>query len=188
MSRESVTRLLGEWERGEADDLDQILPLIYDQLHRQAEIYMSGERTDHTIQATALVHEAYLKLVDQDKVTWQGRRHFLAVASLAMRRLLVDHARSRARVKRGGDLEKVPLTIALPIANDRSADEIVMIDQLLEKLARFDPRAALVVEYRFFGGLSIEATAAAMQISSVTVKRAWRLARAWLQREMGLAH
>ena len=187
MSRDSVTRLLGEWERGETSNLDQILPLIYDELHQQAQIYMRAERSDHTIQATALVHEAYLKLVDQDRVAWQGRGHFMAVASLAMRRLLVDHARRRSRRKRGGDLNKVPLTAQLPITDDQRAEEIVLIDRLLEKLATFDSRAAKVVECRFFGGLSIDATATALETSTVTVKRTWRFAKAWLRREMDLA-
>ncbi|MFH1845116.1 MAG: sigma-70 family RNA polymerase sigma factor [bacterium] len=184
MNRESVTRLLGQWQQGDTRIVDRVLPLIYRELHRLARGHLQSERHNHTLQPTALVHEAYLKLVDQTQVSWQGRNHFLAVASLAMRRLLVDHARALAREKRGGDQEKLSLTASLPVASNDQAAEIVAIDELLEKLAGFDERAARVVECRFFGGLSIEDTAAALDISPMTVKRAWRLARAWLRREM----
>jgi len=184
MSRESVTQLLGQWQKGDTRIIDRVLPLIYQELHRMARGHLHSERHNHTLQPTALVHEAYLKLVDQTQVSWQGRNHFLAVASLAMRRLLVDHARALAREKRGGDKEKLSLTASLPIASNDQAAEIVAIDELLEKLAEFDERAARVVECRFFGGLSIEDTAAALDISPMTVKRAWRLARAWLKREL----
>ncbi len=184
MSDPSVTRLLEDLPDGDDRIVDQVLPLVYRELHRLARIHLHRERAGHTLQPTALVHEAYLRLVDQTQVTWQGRRHFLAVASLAMRRLLVDHARALAATKRGGDRERLPLTIGLSMAIDDRAEEIIAVDELLEKLAVFDERAARVVECRFFAGLSIEDTASALDLSPMTVKRAWRLARAWLRREL----
>jgi RNA polymerase sigma factor (TIGR02999 family) len=184
VSRESVTDLLGQWEHDSTRAVDRILPLVYDELRHLARHHMSHERSGHTLQTTALVHEAYLKLVDQKRVAWQGRNHFLAVASLAMRRLLVDHARGAARAKRGGGAKRLPLTLALPVADDGQADEIIAIDELLEKLAQVDERAARIVECRFFGGLSIAETSAALGMSPMTVKRSWRLARAWLRREL----
>jgi RNA polymerase sigma factor (TIGR02999 family) len=187
VNRRAVTTFLGRWERGETTDVDaaSVLPLVYDELRAVARRQLSAERPDHTLQATALVHEAYLRLVDQDAVAWKGRNHFLAVASLAMRRLLVDHARARRRNKRGGDAQKVPLTSTLPIAGGDPTDEIVAIDDLLTTLAGFDERAARVVECRYFAGLSIDETAAALGLSPMTVKRSWQLARAWLRKELG---
>ena len=186
MNRQAVTRFLERWDRGETGeaDVNAILPLVYDELKALARRQLGAERRDHTLQPTALVHEAYLRLVDQDQVAWRGRNHFLAVAALAMRRLLVDHARGRARAKRGGDAVKLSLTASLPVASDDQAAEIVAIDDLLATLAGFDERAARVVECRYFGGLSIEDTATALGVSPMTVKRSWQLARAWLRKEM----
>jgi len=168
-------------------DADTLLPLVYDELRRLARHHLRQERLDHTLQPTALVHEAYLKLADQTRAQWEGREHFLAVASLAMRRLLVDHARGRRRQRRGGGAPRLSLTAALPVADADAehAEEIVLVDQLLDTLAGFDARAARVVECRYFGGLSIEETATALGLSPMTVKRSWRVARAWLRREMG---
>jgi len=189
MNRLAVTTFLERWDRGEttAGDAGQIVPVVYEELRAMARRQLSSERPDHTLQPTALVHEAYLKLVDQDQVAWRGRNHFLAVASIAMRRLLVDHARGRAREKRGGGAAKVSLTASLPVANDDQAAEIMAIDDLLGTLAEFDERAARVVECRYFAGLSIEETATALGLSPMTVKRSWQLARAWLRKELGAA-
>jgi RNA polymerase sigma factor (TIGR02999 family) len=187
MSRSAVTQFLERWDRGEVApaDADGIVPVVYQELRAMARQQLRGERPDHTLQPTALVHEAYLKLVDQDQVAWRGRNHFLAVASIAMRRLLVDHARGRARQKRGGDAVKVSLTASLPVADEDQATEIMAVDDLLDTLADFDERAARVVECRYFAGLSIEETATALGLSPMTVKRSWQLARAWLRKELG---
>jgi RNA polymerase sigma factor (TIGR02999 family) len=182
--RTRVTEFLVRLDRGEPASADTILPAVYDELRRLANHHLGSERADHTLQTTALVHEAYLRLVDQNRVAWNGRRHFMAVASLAMRRLLVDHARSRGRAKRGGDVEMLALTESLPVAGPDRAAEIIALDELLETLLDFDERAARVVECRFFAGLSIEETAEALDVSPMTVKRSWRLARAWLRREL----
>lgn len=184
MSREAVTEILRRAGARDAAAIERLLPLVYDELRALAGRHLRGERADHTLQPTALVHEAYLKLVDQTRVDWRGRGHFMAVASMAMRRLLVDHARARGRKRRGGDAPKLSLSAALPVADDAQADEIVAVDRLLDALAGFDPRAAQVVECRFFGGLSIEETAAALELSPMTVKRSWRVARAWLRKEL----
>lgn len=187
MSREAVTDFLARLGADEPAAASELLPLVYEELRRLARHHLRAERPDHTLQPTALVHEAYLKLVDQTRVDWRGRGHFLAVASLAMRRLLVDHARARQRQRRGGGAPALTLGAALPVADTGQAEDIVALDQLLDTLAGFDARAARVVECRYFGGLSIEETAAALDIAPMTVKRAWRLARAWLRRELGEA-
>ncbi len=185
MSRELVTTFLDRWQREPGADAAEILPAIYDELRALARSYLARERIDHTLQPTALVHEAYLRLVDQERVSWRGRNHFLAVAAIAMRRLLVDHARGRRRDKRGGDAPKLSLTAAMPVADqDAMADEIVAVDDLLQTLAGFDARAAEVVQCRYFGGLTIEETAAALGLSPMTVKRSWQTARAWLRKEL----
>jgi RNA polymerase sigma-70 factor, ECF subfamily len=186
MSRRAVTTFLGRWQRGEVSgaDSEHILPAVYDELRAIARRQLRAERSDHTLQPTALVHEAYLRLVDQDSVDWQGRGHFLAVAATAMRRLLVDHARGKQRLKRGGDAPKVALTESLPVADRDPGAEIVAVDDLLETLAGVDARAARVVECRYFAGLSIEETARALELSPMTVKRSWQVARAWLRKEL----
>jgi RNA polymerase sigma factor (TIGR02999 family) len=189
MTREMVTQLLLEAEHGDRAVLDRILPLVYAELERLAQQHLRRERGDHTLTPTALVHEAYLRLVDQERAHWQSRGHFLAIASLAMRRILVNHARDRRRLKREGSQQKVTLETGmdfpLPEGAPQDRDEqVVQIDTLLERLAAFDERAAKVVECRFFGGLTIEETADALQIAPMTVKRAWRLAKTWLQREL----
>lgn len=190
MNRDAVTSFLGRWQPDQdpGTDLESILPLVYDELRALARRQLQSERLDHTLQPTALVHEAYLRLVDQDRVDWQNQQHFLAVAAMAMRRLLVDHARGRNRLKRGGDQVRVTLSVSLPVAALDQAAEIVAVDDLLETLAGVDERAARVVECRYFAGLSIEETAAALELSPMTVKRSWQLARAWLRKEMGADH
>ncbi|MBD3219635.1 sigma-70 family RNA polymerase sigma factor [bacterium] len=186
MSRQAVTTFLGRWQRGEVSggDAEHILPVIYDELRAIARRQLRAERGDHTLQPTALVHEAYLRLVDQEQVEWQGRGHFLAVAATAMRRLLVDHARGKQRLKRGGDAPRVALTESLPVAARDTGAELVAVDDLLETLATVDERAARVVECRYFAGLSIEETARALELSPMTVKRSWQVARAWLRKEL----
>lgn len=184
MSNEAITRLLVRAQEGEASAVDEVLPLLYDEMRRLANHHMQGERAGHTLTPTALVHEAYIRLVDQERVRWQGRGHFLAVASMVMRRLLVNHARDRSREKRGGGARPVTLTsVTLPLAED-AAFEMVELDELVARLETFDPRAARVVECRFFGGLSIDETAEALGIAPVTVKRSWLLAKTWLKREL----
>lgn len=183
MSRERVTRLLLASQEGDGDALGQVFPLVYDELARLAHSFLRRERPGHTLNTLALVHEAFLKLVDQDRVQWRGRGHFFAVAAQAMRRILVDHARARRRIKRGGGQAVITLLDDMAVQPDRS-EEIVAIDMLLDRLAGFDPRAARVVECRFFGGLSVDETATALDVGTATVKRSWSLARAWLQREL----
>lgn len=183
MSRERVTQLLLASQAGDPAALGDVFELVYAELARLAHSFLRRERPGHTLNTCALVHEAFLKLVDQDRVQWQGRGHFFGVAALAMRRILVDHARRRGRARRGGGQVAVTLLDDMVAQPDHGA-EIVAIDALLDKLAAFDPRAARVVECRFFGGFSVEETAAAAEISTATVKRSWAVARAWLQREL----
>jgi RNA polymerase sigma factor (TIGR02999 family) len=187
MSQAEVAALLMAAEAGDAAALARVLPLVYDELQDLARRHLGRERAGHTLSPTALVHEAYLKLVDQTRVQWQGRGQFLGVASLAMRRILVNHARDRKRQKRGGDAARLSLTEGLGVAApgaERDDDFIIRVDALLDRLAKFDPRAAKVVECRYFAGLDVQETAAALSVGTATVKRDWALARAWLRREL----
>lgn len=186
MNRNDLTSLLLSAEAGDPGALDQALPLIYDELQDLARRHLVRERPGHTLTPTALVHEAYLKLVDQTRIHWQGRGQFLGVASLAMRRILVNHARDRKRLKRGGDAPRLALTQGLDVAAPAADDDdfILSLDALLVRLVDFDPRAARVVECRYFAGLDVEETAVALGIGPATVKRDWALARAWLRREL----
>ena len=177
-----VTGLLERMQGGDERASGQLVPFVYDELRRLAGHYMRGERDDHTLQPTALVHEAYLKLTDQRSVQWAGRTHFVAVAATAMRRILLDHARRHRAEKRGGG-RKATLVDKLAIAKEREID-LIALEQALVRLAVIDERKARLVELRFFGGLNIEETAAALDVSPTTVKRDWRFARAWLQREL----
>ena len=181
-----VTALLLAWRGGDDAASEQLLRAIYDELHRQAARAMRREAPTHTLQATALVNEAYLRLIDQRRVAWRNRAHFFGIAAQLMRRILVDHARARQRVKRGGGARALSLTDADP-AIEAAADpvDILALHEALEKLAAFDPDQARLVELRYFSGLTIEETAAALDIAPATVKREWALARAWLRREMG---
>jgi RNA polymerase sigma factor (TIGR02999 family) len=181
--REDVTRWLAEVGRGNQDAVEKLVPLLYSELRRLAVHYLRRERPNHTLQATALVHEAYLRLVDQKQVKWKNRGHFFAVAAQQMRRILVDYSRKRQAVKRGGAQPALPEEIAF-VSDDRIG-EIVMLDEALVKLAALDPQHGRVVELRFFAGLSVEETAEVLGISAATVKREWVLAKAWLAREMG---
>jgi RNA polymerase sigma factor (TIGR02999 family) len=178
-----VTVLLLELTRGNQEAASKLMPLVYNELRRLARGYMRRERPDHTLQATALVHEAYLKLVKQHSVDWQGRSHFFGIAAQSMRRILIDHARGHLREKRGGAQEVLPLDEAL-VFSPRQSAELVRLDEALERLAKLDPRQSKIVELRFFGGLSVEETAGFLGISPKTVKRDWSMAKAWLRSEL----
>lgn len=178
-----VTRLLLAWSEGEQTAGAALMDAVYDELRRVARGHLVRERREHSLPATALVHEAYLKLVDQRRVRWQSRAHFFAIASHAMRRLLVDHARARGASKRGSGLT-VSLDGVDGEAQGRSAD-LIALDSALEKLARVDARQARLVELRFFGGLTVDEAASVLDIAAITVKRDWALARTWLFRELG---
>jgi len=182
-SSSDVTEILLAWNRGEPGALDRLLPAVQRELHRVARGYMGRERPDHTLQATALVNEAYLKLVDQTRVTWKNRAHFIGVAARLMRRILVDHARQRAARKRGGHDLRLTLAGEIAAPDVRTVD-LVALDAALEKLEALEPRQARVVELRFFGGLTREETAEALDVAAVTVKRDWIAARAFLFREL----
>jgi RNA polymerase sigma factor (TIGR02999 family) len=182
-STENVTALLIDWSHGDKQALDHLLPIVYDELRRQAARYLRKERLGHTLQTTALIHEAYIRLVDQRHVKWQNRAHFFGIAAQLMRRILVDHARSKRRAKRGGSDVRVSLTAVPLVAKSRDLD-IVALDEALEKLAAIDQQQAKVVELRFFSGLTVEETAEVLSISPATVKRDWSMAKAWLHREI----
>ncbi|MCU0873443.1 MAG: sigma-70 family RNA polymerase sigma factor [Pirellulaceae bacterium] len=175
-----TTRLLLEACQGQRASLEALLPLVYDELKAIAVQRLRGERPDHTLQPTALVHEAFLRMVDQTRVQWQNRAHFCAVAANMMRRILVDHARARAAEKRGAGRREVPLLDTIGLAKERNPVDIVALDDLLRELARLHERHARVVELRFFGGLNVEETAHTLGVSPATVKNDWRAARAWL--------
>jgi RNA polymerase sigma-70 factor, ECF subfamily len=181
-----VTGLLLAWSEGEQAALDKLVPLVYAELRRIARRYMHRERPGHTLQTTALVNEAYLRLIDASQVRWQDRAHFFAVSAQLMRRILVDFARSRRYLKRGGGAQKVTFDEAL-FAPPKQGQDLVALDDALKALAVSDARKSRVVELRFFGGLSVEETAEVLQVSPDTVLRDWRLAKAWLAREMGKA-
>lgn len=178
-----VTQLLHELSRGDGQARDKLIPLVYDELRRRAAAYLRLERSDHTLQATALVHEAYLRLVAQKDVPWESRGHFFAVAAEMMRRILVDHARARLTEKRGGGLARVPLTEAVAMSSEQPA-ALLALDESLARLAALDPRQGRIVELRIFAGLPVEQVAQALDVSPATVKREWALAKAWLLREI----
>jgi RNA polymerase sigma-70 factor (ECF subfamily) len=178
-----LSRLLADASAGKREALDALLPLVYDELHRQAAAYMRRERPGHTIQATALVHEAYLRLMKEPNTRWQNRAHFCAIAANSMRQILVERARARRRLKRAGDQQRITLSDAIPAATPEALD-VELLDAALTRLTELDPELARVVELRFFGGLSIEETAEVLGVSPATVKRSWATARAWLKREM----
>ena len=179
----NLTALLLKWGQGDEQALERLVPLVHRQLKQIARRCMAGERAGHSLQATALVNEAYVRLIDGTAVQWHDRAHFLAVAARVMRRVLVDHARARGNQKRGGGAARVTLDEALVVAGD-SRQDFVALDDALQALAAFDERKSRVIELRFFGGLSVEETAAVLAVSRDTVMRDWRLAKAWLQREM----
>ena len=178
----NVTQLLHAWGKGDEAARDELIPLVYDTLRRIARHQLRGERAGHTLETTALINEAYLKLVEQS-VSWQSRAHFFGIAARLMRQLLVDYARARQRLKRGGDMQQISLTDAAGIAQDQAVD-LLALDDALQILTEVDPQSSRIVELRFFGGLTIEETAQVMGISTPTVERGWRAARAWLQTEL----
>jgi RNA polymerase sigma factor (TIGR02999 family) len=182
LSQRQVTQLLLDWSDGDQDALNKLIPLVYQELKRMARYYMRRERADHTLQTSALVNEAYIRLVDYKKMRWQDRAHFFAVAAQAMRRILVEHARGRTRAKRGGEVRKVSLDEAATLADGKAAD-MVALDDALNGLAEFDPRKSQIVELRYFGGLNIEETAEVIGVSPATVKREWNTAKIWLHRK-----
>jgi RNA polymerase sigma factor (TIGR02999 family) len=186
MSRSlEITEILQDWSDGNREALDELMPLVYQELHRQAARYLRGERQDHTLQSTALINEAYLKLIDQKAVRWQNRAHFFAIAAQAMRRILVDHARSKNRERRGGEFERVDIEDAALVASGEGASiDLIALDAALTKLAKMDEQKARIVELRYFSGLSVKETAEVMAVSTDTVERHWTMAKAWLLREL----
>lgn len=180
---QQITNLLLAWGQGDQAALEALMPLVYDELHKVAARHLRGQRPDHTLQTTALVNEAYLRLIDASQVQWQNRAHFFAVAAHLMRRILVDFARTRNYQKRGGGAQPVALDDAVIVAPERSAD-LLALDEALTRLQKLDERQARVVELRYFGGLSEEETAEALKVSVRTVRRDWNFARVWLHREL----
>lgn len=180
---QDITGLLLAWGNGDKESLDLLTPFVYNELHRLAKYYMSGEKAGHLLQTSALVNEAYLRLVDSSRINWQNRAHFLAVSAQMMRRILVDFARSQNYLKRGGDMIQVSLAEAMNVSLDKDSD-LVALDEALETLATVDERKSKTVELRFFGGLSVEETAEVLKVSVDTVMRDWKFAKVWLLREL----
>jgi RNA polymerase sigma-70 factor, ECF subfamily len=186
-SPEEMTQLLVAWSKGDREALEKLMPLVYDELHRMASNYLRGERPDHILQTTALVHEAYIRLIDSQNVQWQDRAHFFAISAQLMRRILVSHARSQLAAKRGGRGYRLTLSEAADLSVEPSQErdlDIVALDNALNRLAARDERKSKIVELRYFGGLSLEETAEVLGISPGTIKREWRMARAWLYSEI----
>jgi RNA polymerase sigma-70 factor (ECF subfamily) len=179
-----VTQLLKRYGNGDQEALAELIPQVYDELRRLASSYLRGERVDHTLQTTALVHEAYLRLVDQKQVEWNNRNHFFGVAAQMMRRILVDHARNHVSLKRGGSFARISLEQAAVFSRERPR-ELIAVDDLLTRLASLDPQGSRIVELRFFAGLSLEETAEVTGLSTAKVRREWTAAKAWFTREMG---
>jgi RNA polymerase sigma factor (TIGR02999 family) len=182
-SPQQITQLLAAWSRGEQAALDELMLLVYGELRRIAKRYMSGQPTGHTLQTTALIHEAYMKLVGQPEKRWQNRAHFFGVAAQAMRHILVDYARASRAQKRGGEARAIALDEAAMVSWEQAA-EVVALDQALKSLAALAPRQSCIVELRYFGGLNVEETAEVLNVSPETVTRDWRMAKAWLLREL----
>ncbi len=181
---QEITRLLVAWEDGDGQAFDRLIPLVYPELRRLAHRYMSGENPDHTLQTTALIHEAYLRLIGAQDIRWQNRAHFFAISAQLMRRILVDFARRRHYQKRGGNVQKIPLADDLAVSDGPEVN-LLRLNDALEALATFNPRGAQVIELRYFGGLDVAETAEVLKISEASVLRDWRLARAWLRSELG---
>jgi len=179
-----ITLMLKEWGQGNQQALENLMPLVYDELRRQAARFLRKERPGHTLQTTALIHEAYIKLVGQEHVDWQNRSHFFAIASQAMRRILVDHARTRHREKRGGAAENLPLDDAFNIGIPQKSVDLVALDEALQRLETLDPRQAKIVELRYFSGLTNDETADILGVSNATVRNDWTMAKAWLHSEL----
>ena len=182
-ARHQITELLAEWREGNQSALDELYPLVYDELHRLARRYMSRERKDHTLQTTALINEAYVRMVDQKNVNWANRSHFFAISAQIMRRILIDHARRNAYAKRGGGAQQVSLEEVAALVPEQGR-ELMRLDEALKSLAERDPRRSQVVELRYFGGLNNEEIAGVLQVSENTVTRDWNMARAWLYQQL----
>ncbi len=180
---QQITQMLREWSGGNREALEGLMPLVYDELHRQAANFLRRERSDHTLQATALINETYLKLIDQRNVDWESRTHFFAIASSLMRRILVDYARSKNREKRGGGAIKLTLNEDALVSKERSID-LMALDEALTRLEKRDEQQARIVELRYFSGLTLEETAEALKVSRTTVANDWAMAKAWLHREL----
>ena len=180
---DQVSQLLVDWSNGDRAALDKLMPLIDEELRRLAHRYMRQERVGHTLQTTALVNEAFLRLVNRKNLQWQNRAHFFGIAAQLMRTILVDHARSHASAKRGGGARKLELNEALVVSQEK-ASEVIALDEALNQLALIDPRQSRIVELRFFGGLTVEEAAEVLHVSPVTIKREWSTAKAWLYREL----
>jgi RNA polymerase sigma factor (TIGR02999 family) len=183
-AQDNITRLLVDWQHGDPSALDELMPLVYQELRKLAASYLRDERRDHTLQPTALIHEAYLRMVGSSVPEWQSRAHFFGVAARLMRQILVDHARGRRALKRGGEQVKLSLDDPQTVFAHENLGGLLELDEALKRLASFDERKAQVVEMRAFGGMSVEATALALGVSEPTVKRDMRLAQAWLRREL----
>jgi len=179
-----VTQLLKRYGNGDQEALAELIPQIYDELRRLASFYLQSERVNHTLQTTALVHEAYLRLVDQKQVEWSNRNHFFGVAAQMMRRILVDHARKHVSLKRGGSFSRISLEEAAVFSRERPR-ELIAVDELLTRLASLDPQGSRIIELRFFAGLSLEETAEVTGLSTAKVRREWSVAKAWFTREIG---
>ena len=180
----NITQMLRQWSDGNREVLDELMPLVYDELHRQAARFLSRERSDHTLQTTALINEAYLKLIDQRQVNWESRTHFFAISANLMRQILVDYARAKKREKRGGDLVKLPLEEAALVVGKEKNIDLIALDEALTRLEKIDERQARIVELRYFSDLTLEETAEALGISRTTVADDWAMAKAWLHREL----
>lgn len=181
---QNITELLHEWRNGKKDAFDQLFPFVYDELRRRASAYLRNERKGHTLQTTALVNEAYLKLFDQNELEYEDRNHFFAIAANAMRRILVDYARARKRRKRGGKDENLPLDEVRFVPTNEKSVDLVALDEALNELAEFDERQAKVVELKYFGGMTNDETSEVLDISNVTVRRDWNIAKAWLHQRI----
>ncbi|CAN5484544.1 sigma-70 family RNA polymerase sigma factor [soil metagenome] len=181
---QDISRLLRQWSEGNRAAFEELLPLVYEELHRQAARYLRRERAGHTLQTTALIHEAYLRLIDQRDMQWESRTHFFAIAAQMMRRVLVDYARAKHREKRGGDGVRLPLEDVMLVADDEKGIDLMALDQALTRLGAVDEQQSRVVELRYFGGLSLEKTAEVLHISRATAARDWDVAKAWLRREL----
>jgi len=181
---DNLTELLIEWRDGDKSALDKLTPLVYDELRRIAHRYVRRERNGHTLQTTALVNEAYVRLAGSKNIVWQNRAHFFAATAQVMRNVLIDHARRRLFAKRGGHVQQVAMEEALTAMTEQRADELVLLDDALHELSKMDARKGQVVELRYFGGLSLEETAEVLEVSLMTVRRDWRAAKAWMFRRM----
>lgn len=176
--------MLREWSDGNREAMEDLMPLVYDELHKQAARFLNRERPDHTLQATALIHETYIRLIDQREVSWESRTHFFAIAASLMRRILVDYARRKNRKKRGGNADKLSLEEAAPLVGKERSIDLMALDEALTRLEKIDSQQARIVELRYFGGLSLEEAAEELKISRTTVATDWAMAKAWLHREL----